>query len=134
MKLEATGKPFIYRWPGGEVRLELGKPVDLPQDRAERLLSKAGDRVRVVELESVVIEPAHPHARPVYFERSDGVIYGPARVSHLAKTGRGLNERFWVIVEHEGQVIWVWSDRLRSKQQFENQVKPKVVELIKEPT
>lgn len=50
MKLEAIGKSFIYRWPGGEVRLVAGHPVELPDDRGARLLEKAPGRVRVVEL------------------------------------------------------------------------------------
>jgi hypothetical protein len=48
MKLEAFGKPFIYRWPGGEVRFEPGKPVDVEPERARRILAKLGDRVRPV--------------------------------------------------------------------------------------
>ena len=48
MWLEATGNPFIYRWPGGEVKLEQGKPIDLPEERAKRLLDKAPGKVRVV--------------------------------------------------------------------------------------
>lgn len=49
MLIEAVAKPLTYRWPGGEVRLEPGKPVDLPQDRAWRLLAKAPGKVRPVE-------------------------------------------------------------------------------------
>ena len=48
MKLEATGRAITYRWPGGEVRLERGKPVELPDERAKRLLAKAGQKVRIV--------------------------------------------------------------------------------------
>jgi len=48
MKLEATGKAFTYRWPGGEVHLEQGKPIDLPDDRGKRLLDKAAGKVRMV--------------------------------------------------------------------------------------
>lgn len=49
MTVECVGEAFTYRWPGGEVRLEPGKPIDLPVDRAQRLLAKAPDRVRVVQ-------------------------------------------------------------------------------------
>jgi hypothetical protein len=49
MKLELIGKPFVYRWPGGSVRLEPGKPIDLPPDRAAKLLARAQGRVRPVE-------------------------------------------------------------------------------------
>lgn len=48
MIIECVGAPFTYRWPTGEVRLEPGKPVDLPDARAKRLLGKAPDRVRVI--------------------------------------------------------------------------------------
>ena len=46
MKVEAL-VPFTYRWPGGEVHLEPGKPIDLPDDRAQRLINKAPGKVRV---------------------------------------------------------------------------------------
>ena len=43
------GPKFVYhRWPDGEVRLTPGQPVDLPDDRAARLLAKAPGRVRAV--------------------------------------------------------------------------------------
>ncbi len=50
MKIECIGSPFTYRWPGGEVRLVPGHPVELPDGRAARLLAKAPGRVRVVKL------------------------------------------------------------------------------------
>jgi hypothetical protein len=46
MRLEAL-TPFTYRWPGGEVHLEPGTPIDLPDERAQRLLNKAPGKVRV---------------------------------------------------------------------------------------
>ena len=49
MTIECVGTPFIYRWPTGEVHLVPGQPVELPDDRAARLLEKAPGRVRVVE-------------------------------------------------------------------------------------
>lgn len=48
MTIECVGPGFTYRWPGGEVRLEPGKPIDLPDERAKRLLQKAPGRLRVV--------------------------------------------------------------------------------------
>ena len=50
MIIECIGSPFTYRWPTGEVRLVPGQPVELPDDRAARLLEKAPGRVRVVAL------------------------------------------------------------------------------------
>ena len=73
----------------------------------------------------VVIEPAHPNVRPVYWERNNGVIYGPATVTDLAQVGTGGIEQLWVVIESHGQLAWVRSDRLRSKQAFERQVTPK---------
>jgi len=49
MTVECVGAPFTYRWPDGEVHLSRGRPVDLPDDRAARLLAKAPGWVRVVE-------------------------------------------------------------------------------------
>lgn len=48
MTVECIGAPFTYRWPGGEVHLAPGKPIDLPDARAKRLLDKAGDKVRAI--------------------------------------------------------------------------------------
>lgn len=122
MKLEAIGKPFIYRWPGGEVRLEPGKPIDLPADRAAKLLARASGRVRQVESEgAVVIEPAAPNARPVFWQRADGSIVGPAQPEFLARVGHGPTASFWVVALFEGLPVWINATVLRSKQQFEQQ-------------
>jgi hypothetical protein len=48
MLLEATGGPLSYRWPGGEILFEPGNPVEIPNERAQRVLEKAGKRLRVV--------------------------------------------------------------------------------------
>ncbi len=40
---------LTYRWPDGEVRLEPGRPVSLPDERARRLLAKAEGKVRAIE-------------------------------------------------------------------------------------
>src|SRR5262245_14233184 len=67
MRLEATGSPFVYRWPGGEIRLEPGKPIELPDERAKRLLDKAPGRVRVID----------PDIKPgacITWTRADGSI------------------------------------------------------------
>jgi len=49
MLLESE-KPLVYRWPGGEVRLVPGCPVELPDERGKKLLARAGDKVRVLEV------------------------------------------------------------------------------------
>lgn len=84
--------------------------------------------------EPVTIEPAHPHARPVYWERASGEIVGPAKPEFLAKVGNGPRECHWLIAIYHDSPVWIRSECLRSKQQFETQVKPQVVELMKDPT
>jgi hypothetical protein len=48
MLIEAVAKPLTYRWPAGEVRLLPGQPINLPAERARKLLARAGSKVRVV--------------------------------------------------------------------------------------
>ena len=64
MRLEAM-VPFTYRWPGGEVHLEPGTPIDLPDDRARRLLDKAPGKVRV-------IPPTYQPGSTIAWVRADG--------------------------------------------------------------
>lgn len=72
----------------------------------------------------VTIEPASPTARPVFFERSDGRIYGPAKPEFLAREGTGPAAIFWVVVQFHSLPVWVRSDLLRSRAQYEQQTKP----------
>ena len=129
MLIECIGSPFTCRWSGGSVYLEPGKPIDLPDEQAQRLLRKVPDRVRIVEplSELITIEPAHPQARPLYWERATGIV-GPAAPEFMVKVG----EAFWIVAQFEGVPVWIHSDRLRSRQQFKTQVIRKPVNLIKE--
>lgn len=119
--------PLTVRLPDGEVHLDPGMPIDLPEEHATRLLEKLPHKVRRVD-ERPLIEPAAPNARPVYWENADGVILGPAVPEFLAQAG----QQFWVIVQHEAMPRWVRADRLRSKQAFEKQVSPVPFERIKD--
>ena len=49
MIIEAIDEPILYRWPWGAVLLEPLKPVNLPEDRARRLIAKIPGKVRLVE-------------------------------------------------------------------------------------
>lgn len=80
--------------------------------------------------EHVALEPAHQNARLVYWERADGRIYGPARPEFLAQVGTGSAARFWVVVSYGGQPVWILSDRLRSRQAFEQQIPPTDVSAV----
>jgi hypothetical protein len=90
MRLEATGNTFIYRWPGGAVRLEPGKPIDLPDDRAKRLLDKAPARVRVI---APTIQPGDR----ITWVRAGSVQTG--RVEFLQDYGAGVVWAFVTIGE-----------------------------------
>lgn len=81
----------------------------------------------------VVIEPAAPNPRPVFWERGDGSIVGPGRPEFLARVGNGPKASFWVVAQFQGVPVWLNSIRLRSKRQFDKQIKPMVVERIREP-
>ena len=100
MWLEAITEPVVYRWPGGQIRLEPGKLVILPQERAQRLLKKACGRVRIVH------NGLLRSATTVYWERADGTIAGPAAVLEVG------TEAFWICLRYNEEVIWVHCDRL----------------------
>ena len=60
---------LTVRLPTGQEAWTPGRIVDLPEDKARRLLDRAPQYVRVV--------------RPVYWQSMDGVINGPAVLDHL---------------------------------------------------
>ena len=76
--------------------------------------------------DSIVIEPASPTAKPIYWENCRGEILGPAKVEWLAQ----VSDAFWVIVTFEGQPRWIRSDRLRSRQVFEGQQPVREIVLV----
>jgi len=80
----------------------------------------------------VVIEPAAPNARLIYWERATGIV-GPAQPEFLVMVGSGPTASFWVVVQFEGLPIWINSTVLRSQQAFAQQITPKVVDRIREP-
>ena len=133
MLIEASS-PLTVRLPSGEVHLTPGKPVELPDEQAKQLLAKVPGKVWAVHPpELIIIEPAHPNARPVFWERNTGEIVGPAQPEFLAKVGEGSNASYWVVAQFEGVPIWINSVVLRSKRDFETQMRLKPVELIREP-
>ncbi len=80
----------------------------------------------------ITIEPAAPNTWPVYWEQVSGEILGPAKPEFLAHVGNESKVPYWVIALYEGLPVWIRSDRLRSRQAFEQQVKPRPVQLIRE--
>lgn len=96
MKVEATGHGFIYRWPGGEVHLEPGKPIELPPERAKRLLMKAGTKARLVES---TVQPGNQ----ITWTRADGTTQtGVVDAIHVdmteARIGFVIIESSWAVV------------------------------------
>ena len=98
----------------GRVLFDLrpGKPMDLPEEQALRLLVKAPTKVKVCSPD-VVVEPAASNAKPVFWEDVMGQIQEPASLEFLAKVGTGPTERFWAVVIYQGAPRWLMSDRLR---------------------
>lgn len=70
--------------------------------------------------------------RPIYWERATGIA-GPAIPEFLAMVGAGPKASYWVVAQFEGKPVWINSTVLRSKRQFEEQVRLQRVELIEEP-
>jgi len=117
MLIEAVERRIRFRLrTGQEVTLRPGVPTELPDSAARQLLKQAAGKVRLVEAAraETLIEPAAPHARPVYWDNADGKRCGPAVPEFRAKTGSGDQERFWVLVTYAGMARWIRSDRLRS--------------------
>lgn len=129
MLIEAL-KPLRLRLPDGNLELGPGTSIELVDHFAQRLLRKAGGKVRIVPAE-ITIEPASVSARAVFWEAADGRILGPARQDFLAQVGSGMkNTDFWVIGEFEGQPRWIRSDRLRSKRAFDTQRPVQMIDFI----
>ena len=125
MLIEAIQRPIQYRLlDGSNIRLAPGYPVDLPEEQARTLLTKAPDRVRLAtaqqtEREEFLVEPSVCKS-PVYWESMDGPIRGPATVTHMATetTARGL-KRFWLCITYGDSWSWIHEDLLRSRAAFD---------------
>lgn len=137
MRIEAL-HPLHIRRAAGDLHLRPGVPVELPDEEAAKLLQKVPNKVRVVAEEEIVIEPATKPSgeplSPIFWERTDGSIVGPAQPEFFAKVGTGNTDKdFWIIVLMLGHPAWVRADRLRSKRDYNRQALPKIVEKVKEP-
>lgn len=128
MLVEAIQHPILYRLlDGSQVRLAPGSPVDLPEEQARTLLTKAPDRVRVAgthnDVETFLIDSADCR-RPVYWESSNGRVLGPADVTHMAKEmTTGGEVRFWLCITYGNSWRWIHESLLRSRLSYEAQWK-----------
>lgn len=57
MRLELIGAPFTYKWPHGAIRFESGQVIDVPEDRALRIMVKAPGRLRPVQSTEPSVTP-----------------------------------------------------------------------------
>jgi len=78
--------------------------------------------------DEILIEPAAVNARPIYWERADLTIAGPAQPEFLARVGTGPRASYWVIAQFEGSPLWINTVVLRSRQAFEHQERVTVLE------
>ncbi len=124
MWIEAS-QPLRLRFKDGDdLHLRPGCPVEVPDDAGNRVLAKGGGKIRIVDRpqSDVVIEPAmKPDGSalsPIHFKDLHGKIFGPAHVEFVAKT---INEQFWVVVNYEGSLRWILSDRLRANPRGDRQ-------------
>lgn len=121
---------------GGQVHaLQPGHTIDLPPEKAQRLLEQVPGRVRPLpqpivpekhggpSFPEIIIEPAATKARPIYWEQADGRIVGGVKPELLAMVNTGAGASFWIVTEYQGQPRWIRCDRLRSRQAFEAQRK-----------
>ena len=151
MLIEAINQPIRYRFRDGrEVVFRPGKPVDVPEGDAQRILGRAPGKIRTAQpredghiphggtepatgtkrpcayqADEVVIElavrPDGSPLSPVYWQRATGEIVGPGQPEFFAKIGRGATDRdFWIIATYNGEPTWIRADVLRSKQQWMN--------------
>jgi len=95
MLIEATERPIRYKWPGGEISLVPGQPVQVDQERGLKILKKCGDKVRV----------------PAPFKVGDQIVYqvpgdpeeGPYQVVEVLPDGP--YPRWYAIVEKDGALV-----------------------------
>ncbi len=131
MKLEIL-RPLHIRRASGDLHFKAGSVADLPDEDALLLLAKKPDAVRLVEPSGTVIEPAvrwdGSPLRGIYWERGDTSISGPATPLLFEQVGNDCV----LVVEYQDEWFSINANALRSKQAFESQVKPRVIELVRD--
>ena len=96
MLIEAVNHPILCRFPGGEIRMEPGKPVDLPEARALRLLDKAAGKVRM-------IAPTVQVGDQIEWQRAGTVQHG--LVDFLHQDADGVTWAFVTLAENTGAAV-----------------------------
>ena len=98
-------------------RLEPGEVVVMSHHEAAQLLQKAPDRVRLIS--ACTPDPGTGADRlwPVFVERSNGQICTAGVESFTVDQGA----KAWLLVQHQEEVLWICSTRLKTKAEFEAQ-------------
>ena len=109
MKLEAIEGPVLYRWPGGEVRLEPGKPVDLPDDRARRVLAKAG----TAKVRAIAPAVAVTRGATIMITTADGPQLATIEDVSFEEPGTALTAGAWYLVTDPALLArWVHESKI----------------------
>lgn len=84
MLIEAVVRPVTCRWPGGSARLIPGRPVEMPDEQAQKLLQKAKGKVRVIP--PATVGTVQPQGIAMKLQRPDWA----SKWRDLAKLSDGL--------------------------------------------
>jgi len=90
MRFEAT-EAILYRWPQGEIQLQPGQSIDLPEDRALRLLTKAPGKVRAVL-------PKFSEGASVCFEHWTDMLIGTVDGPPWFEDRVGIATGYWYVI------------------------------------
>jgi hypothetical protein len=118
---------------GGQVQsCQPGDWIVLEVRAADVLIKKASTKVKVIGRHA--IEPAAtPDGSPlpaVYWERpTTGVISGPANPEFFTTDEQGV---LWLALLYQEQTVWIRSEALRTRTQFEQQRPLQEMEPVRE--
>ena len=104
MLIEAVDFPIRYQWPGGEIRLLPGKPVQVDEERGKKVLAKCGPKVRAVQPFDV--------GDCLSYQVAQDPQQGPFRVAEVAPDLS--HGQWWALVEKPGSLAWI-HERIMTK-------------------
>lgn len=86
------------------MRLEQGKPIDLPDERAKRLLDKAAGKVRVIA-PTIPLPPLHPGWLVAYRDRRGALCGGCDDRQRGIVDACRWNGQWWTVHLTDGQQL-----------------------------
>ena len=105
MLIEAL-KPLLVRLPSGDLHLTPGKPVDLPDKQARKLLTKAQGKVKLVPTRP-------PRFQPGTWIEWDSPLFGRLRGELLGVHGDGWLEVFHPLTDKLARIPEAWVRQAR---------------------